>query len=127
MFENPVHLGLGATAEVEPESTGKVEWYMGYAQRHASDGVEGRLVNLVHLTESWGMLGVHPKGPEAVLCVAGSMTLHQELLDGSQRSVKIGPGDYVINEPGVWYTADIDTEATALFIPAGEGTETRSR
>jgi quercetin dioxygenase-like cupin family protein len=127
MFKNPAHLGLGATAEVEPEFTGALEWYMGYAQRHASDGVEGRLVDLVRLTESRGMWGVHPKGFEAVLCVAGSMTLHQDLLGGSRRSVTIGSGDYVINEPGVWHTADIDTEATALFITAGEGTEGRPR
>ncbi len=127
MFENPVHLGLGATAEVEPEFTGEMDWYMSYGQRHAGDGAEGRLVNLIRFTKSWDAWEMHPKGSEVVLCVAGAMTLHQELLDGSQRSVTIGPGDYVINEPGVWHTADIDTEATALFITAGEGTEGRPR
>lgn len=127
MFKNPVHLGVGATAEVEPEFTGEMDWYMSYAQRHASDGSEGRLVNLIRFTESWDAWEVHPNGSEVVLCVAGSMTLHQELTDGSQRSVTIGPGDYVINDPGVWHTADIDDEATALFVTAGEGTEGRPR
>jgi hypothetical protein len=42
-------------------------------------------------------------------------------------SVTIGPGEYAINPPGVWHIADIDGEATALFITAGLGTEQRPR
>lgn len=127
MYKNPVHLGLGATAEVEPEFTGEMSWYMDYSKRHAGDGPEGRLVNLVRFTKSWDDWEMHPVGAEVVLCVDGSMTLHQELLDGSKNSVTIGPGDYVINDPGVWHTADIDGAATAVFITAGEGTEGRPR
>jgi mannose-6-phosphate isomerase-like protein (cupin superfamily) len=104
-----------------------MDWYVRYAERHANDGAEGRLVNLIRFTESWDVWEVHPKGSEVVLCVAGAMTLHQELPDGSLHSVTIGPGEYVINGPGVWHTADIDEEATALFITAGEGTEGRPR
>ncbi len=127
LFKTPIHLGLGATAEVEPEFTGEMAWYMGYGQRHASDGAEGRLVNLIRFTESWDAWEVHPNGSEVVLCTEGSMTLHQELPDGSTRSVTIGPGEFVINDPGVWHTADIPSSATALFITAGEGTEGRPR
>ena len=127
LFKNPIHLGLGATAVVEPEFTGELDWYMSYAQRHASDGDEGRLVNLIRFTESWDAWEVHPNGAEVVLCVAGEMTLHQELPDGSQQSVTIGAGEYAINDPGVWHTADIEMEATALFITAGAGTEGRPR
>jgi len=60
-------------------------------------------------------------------CVAGRMTLHQEMADGSKASVTIGAGDYAINPPGAWHTADIDGEATALFITAGMGTQHRPR
>ena len=127
MFENPIHLGLGATAIVEPQFTGNMDWYMAYGARHSDDGAEGRLVNLIRFTESWSDWEMHPKGAEVVLCVSGAMTLHQELHDGITQSVTIGPGDYVINEPGVWHTADIESEATALFITAGEGTEGRPR
>ena len=127
LFKNPIHLGLGATAVVEPEFTGAMDWYMGYGARHAEDGAEGRLVNLIRFTESWSDWEVHPNGAEVVLCVSGSMTLHQELADGTKRSVTIGPGEYVVNDPGVWHTADIENEATALFITAGEGTEGRPR
>ena len=33
LSQHPVHLGLGATAEVEPEFSG-VEWYEAYGARH---------------------------------------------------------------------------------------------
>ena len=35
--------------------------------------------------------------------------------------------EYAINAPGVWHTADVTGEATALFITAGKGTEHRPR
>jgi len=127
LFKNPIHLGLGATAVVEPEFTGEMSWYMGYGERHGGDGPEGRLVNLIRFSKSWDDWEMHPKGAEVVLCTEGEITLHQELLDGTTRSVTIGPGEYVVNDPGVWHTADVESEATALFITAGEGTEGRPR
>jgi len=45
LSRHPVHLGLGATAVSEPEFNG-MEWYERYAERHASDGLEGRLVSM---------------------------------------------------------------------------------
>ncbi len=124
---HPVHLGLGATAAVEPRFTGEMAWYSDYAERHAQDGTEGRLVSMHTFSESWDMWEMHPKGSEVVLCTAGSMTLHQERADGSAATVTLRPGQYVVNEPGTWHTADIDGEATALFITAGLGTEHRAR
>ena len=47
--------------------------------------------------------------------------------DGSENTVTLGPGEYAINPPGAWHTADIDGEATALFITAGIGTQHRPR
>lgn len=127
IFKNPIHLGLGAKAVVEPDYKGEMEWYMGYGQRHASDGAEGRLVNLITFTESWKEWEVHPNGDEVVLCTAGSITLHQEKADGTKATVTLGPGEYIVNEPGTWHTADIEDTATALFITAGLGTEGRPR
>ena len=34
---NPIHLGLGATAEIQPDFTGAMEWYEGYGERSASE------------------------------------------------------------------------------------------
>lgn len=127
LSKHPVHLGLGATAEIEPEFTGEMSWYQGYTARHAADGPEGRLVTLHNFTEPWSMWEMHPKGSEVVMCTSGEMTLHQELPDGRTHTVSLQPGEYVINPPGVWHTADIETEATALFITAGEDTEHRPR
>lgn len=124
---HPVHLGLGATAEVEPVFTGDMSWYEDYSKRHAGDGAEGRLVSAHSFSEPWSMWEMHPEGAEVVICTSGSITLHQENKDGSVTKVKLEPGQYAINEPGVWHTADVDGEATALFITAGLGTQHRPR
>jgi quercetin dioxygenase-like cupin family protein len=124
---HPIHLGLGATAQIEPVFTGAMDWYMDYGHRHASDGTEGRLVSMHTFKESWTSWEMHPMGSEVVLCTAGSMTLHQERVDGSRNTVTINAGEYAINEPGTWHTADVHGEATAVFITAGAGTQVRER
>ena len=123
---HPLHLGLGATAEVEPPFTG-MEWYAAYGERHSADGREGRLVVMHSFKESWPTWEMHPMGHEVVVCTSGSITLHQEKPDGSKATVTLTPGQCVINEPGTWHTADVESEATALFITAGMGTQIRPR
>jgi quercetin dioxygenase-like cupin family protein len=124
--KNPLHLGLGSTVIVQPEFTG-MDWYEGYVSRNIADGAEGRLVTISSFRESWPMWEMHPAGDEVVLCLSGEMTLHQEMRDGSTATVTIGAGEYVINSPGCWHTADIEGEAQALFVTAGLGTEHRPR
>lgn len=124
---HPIHLGLGATAEVEPAFTGDMSWYAGYGERHAADGTEARLVSMHTFTETWDMWEMHPLGAEVVLCTAGAMTLHQEHADGSAATCTLQAGEYAINPPGTWHTADVDGAATAVFITAGTGTEHRPR
>lgn len=126
LFEYPLHLGLGATATPQPPFTG-MDWYEAYGARNASDGAEGRLVTMYRFSENWDSWEMRPLGDEVVLCVSGRMTLHQEQADGSTASTTIGAGEYAINPPGCWHTADIEGEATALFITAGLGTEHRPR
>jgi|SRR5271165_1114826 len=127
IFAHPVHLGLGATAETEPFFTGSIDWYTSYTQRHCSDGPESRLVSMYTFKESWDVWEMHPRGCEVVLCIAGAITLHQEHPDGSRQAITLSPGLYAINKPGTWHTADIEQEATALFITAGLGTQHRPR
>jgi quercetin dioxygenase-like cupin family protein len=127
IIQHPIHLGRGATAVVEPAFTGNLEWYQGYTGRHAADGVEGRLVSMFTFTEPWNMWEMHPNGSEVVLCTAGALTLHQETADGTRRTVSLRPGEYAINEPGTWHTADVAGPATAVFITAGLGTQHRPR
>jgi len=121
----PLHLGLGARAVSEPEFTG-MEWYAAYAERNAADGPEGRLVSLYSFSENWTSWESHPTGDEVVICVAGEITLIQEVA-GATESVTLRAGDYAINPRGVWHTADVADRATALFITAGMGTEHRPR
>lgn len=123
--DNPLHLGLGATALVQPPFTG-MDWYEAYGERTEKDGAEGRLVSMHEFSEPWDSWEMHPAGAEVVLCVAGEMTLIQEI-DGKQVRTILQAGEYAINEPGVWHTADIANRATGLFITAGMGTEVRER
>ena len=123
----PLHLGLGATAKIEPFFTGELSWYEGYSQRHQKDGLEGRLVSMHSFTESWDMWEMHPHGAEVAICTAGSMTLIQETSDGSFKAIELEAGHYAVNEPGTWHTADVDDHATVVFITAGTGTEHRPR
>lgn len=131
---HPIHLGKGGHggpgAEAQPEfprDERAMDWYMDYGRRTGADGKDGRLVSMHTFTESWPGWEMHPAGDEVVLCTSGRMTLHQEFPDGRTETVEIGPGEYAINPPGVWHTADIAGEATGVFITAGIGTEHRPR
>jgi hypothetical protein len=125
LFRNPVHLGLGATVLSEPAFTG-MSWYAEYGARHAADGDEGRLVSMYTFDEPWDAWEMHPNGSELVLCTAGKITLVQEL-EGKRVRTTLEPGQYAINAPGVWHTADVEAAATAVFITSGRGTEHRKR
>jgi len=124
---NPIHLGLGATAEIQPDFTGAMDWYMDYAARIEDDGAEGRLVSMHTFSESWDMWEMHPNGSEVVLCTSGSVALIQELPDGSENRIVLEEGEYAINAPGVWHTADVVEKASVVFITAGMGTMHRAR
>lgn len=123
----PLHLGLGARAVPQPEFTGDMAWYGDYAARHTADGAEGRLVSLHTFAESWDSWEMHPAGDEVVVCLAGEITLRRELADGTRDAVTLTAGNYAINPPGAWHTADVAVSATCLFITAGLGTRHRSR
>jgi mannose-6-phosphate isomerase-like protein (cupin superfamily) len=126
LARNPVHLGLGAAVRRQPDFTGDLAWYEAYGARNAADGAEGRLVSIHTFSAPWDTWEMHPRGEELVVCLAGRIVLVQEI-DGQRRSVTLTPHQAVVNPAGVWHTADVDGEATALFITAGEGTENRPR
>ena len=121
----PLHLGVGARAVPQPEFDG-TEWYAAYAERHAADGREARLVSLYSFNASWTNWERHPAGDEAVICIAGEILLIQELPDETRR-VALRAVEYAVNPQGIWHTADVAGHATALFITAGLGTVHRPR
>lgn len=123
---HPIHLGVGATAVVQPVFTGDMAWYQGYSERNNGDGPEGRLVSMSALDGAWDHWEMHPNGTEVVLCVSGELELVQEV-DGEQVVQRVTEGQYVINPPGIWHTANDTGPCSALFITAGEGTQHRPR
>ncbi len=125
--DHPVHLGRAGAMTSEPPFGRDMSWYADYAARHEADGAEGRLVCELVFTEDWQGWERHPAGGELVFCLSGRMTLHQEMPDGTIVTTRLDAGQYAINPPGVWHTADIEGEARALFITAGLGTENRPR
>ena len=98
LFIQPIHLGLGASALVQPEFTG-MEWYAAYEERHADDGIEGRLVSMYVFTEDWSAWEMHPEGAEVVLCVAGAMTIHQELAAAARQKLRSAPATMPSTRP----------------------------
>lgn len=124
--ERFIHIGLGARAVEQPPFSG-MAWYEGYGARHGEDGAEGRLVSQYTFATSWTSWEMHPAGEEVVICIAGAMTLVQELAEGHTVRTPLAAGEYAINPRGVWHTADVADSATAIFITAGEGTQHRER
>ena len=120
----PIHLGLGATADRQPEFDGTMEWYMGYGQRTEADGVDGRLVAMHHFNHDWDSWEMHPVGHEVVVVTAGSITLVQEI-DGKEVETILKTGEAAINKPGVWHTARCSEPVSVIFITAGQGTQHR--
>jgi mannose-6-phosphate isomerase-like protein (cupin superfamily) len=124
LLTHPIHIGAGGTAIELPEFTG-MEWYDTYGARFPE--TDGRLVSMYSFTEDWTSWEMHPVGAEIVLCVAGAMVIHQEMTDGTKATVALAAGDYAINPPGAWHTADVAESATAVFVTTGWGTEHRAR
>jgi mannose-6-phosphate isomerase-like protein (cupin superfamily) len=128
--KHPIHLGRGGTAVPQPEfprDERAMQWYMDYGARHAEDGEEGRLISLFRFTEDWAGWEMHPAGSEVVVCLEGEMELIQEMADGSHQRTRLTAGEYAINPPGMWHTADIAGEAAGLFVTCGMGTQGRPR
>ena len=126
---HPIHLGAGGSAVPQPEfprDERAMQWYMDYGARHAEDGTEGRLVSCFRFTEDWAGWEMHPNGDEVVVCIDGEIALIQET-DGEQVRTTLGPGEYAINPPGVWHTADVADHAMGFFVTAGVGTQGRPR
>jgi len=122
----PAHIGLGARVERLERFDGTPDWYMRYGRAHADDGLEGRLVSMHRFESAWDSWEMHPQGSEVVICTPGAMTLVQEI-EGREVKTRLTLGHYAINPPGTWHTADVDGSASAVFITAGMGTQTRPR
>lgn len=122
----PVHLGLGARALPIDGFAWDPAVLAAYGDATSADGVDGRLVMLFDGDSSWDSWERHPAGDEVVLCVSGRMTVIREI-DGEPDPVDVGPGQAMINPPGVWHTVDVHEPVRFLTITPGAGTEHRPR
>ena len=124
---HPIHLGANGSAVPQPEfprDSQAMQWYMDYGARHSEE--DGWLISCFRFAEDWAGWEMHPAGAEVVVCVEGSMTLIQEI-DGEEVRTTLEPGEYAINPPGVWHTADVHGQATGFFVTTGAGTQGRPR
>lgn len=124
----PIHLGPGGRAIVQPVFDGP-SWFDAYADRNQADGAAGWLVTQYAFEDSWSLWEAHHDGSEVVLCLAGRLTLIQEREGDEPTRIPLEAGDYAVNPPGVWHTADIaDGEsAICLFLTPGLDTAHRAR
>ena len=124
----PIHLGADLRASAERDFDG-MSWFAAYAARREAQGDDGWLVMQHEFNESWSDWEIHPAGSEVVLCIKGRLVLLQQYDDEAPIKIALQAGEYAINPPGVWHTADIEmgVEATCLFITAGKGTRHKAR
>lgn len=123
----PIHLGRGGAARV----VDGFDWSPGrlaeYDRETRADGPDGRMVMMFETKGAWTSWERHPAGAEVVIACTGQHRFVQEL-DGGEHVVEIGPGEALINPPGVWHTADSgDDGGWILTITPGLDTEHRPR
>lgn len=126
LLKNPVHLGQGSRIMEVADFAWDPAVLDAYSSAVAADGAEGRMVMIFDSEGPWTSWERHPAGDELVVCLAGRVTMIREI-DGEPDPVVIGPGEAMVNGPGVWHTADIDGKARILTITPGLGTEHRPR
>ena len=96
--------------------------------KETGDDIEGCVMSYYTFSENWTMWEMHPCGSEIVMCTKGQVLLIQEGSKGVLKTL-LHKGEYTINNPGVWHTANcVDRKpAAVLFITAGKGTQHRPR
>jgi quercetin dioxygenase-like cupin family protein len=123
----PVHLGLGGTARAIEGFDWSDARLAEYERDTKADGPDGRMVMMFHMKGAWSHWERHPAGEEVVIACTGEHRFVQEV-DGRELEVVLGPGEAIINPPGVWHTADSgDDGGWIVAITPGLGTEHRPR
>jgi quercetin dioxygenase-like cupin family protein len=117
-----VHLGLGARAIPLPHFEWTAEYLARYEAEHEADGPEGRLVTINHQVETWTTWERHPAGEELVVLLSGRVDLIQQV-GGADHTIRMLPGQAVINPAGVWHRSVVHEPGDALFVTPGLGTE----
>lgn len=122
----PLHLGLGGTAAAIADFAWAPERLAAYEEATRSDGSDGRMVMMFESTGPWDSWECHPAGHEVVVACSGRHRFALEI-DGAEVEVEIGPGEALVNPPGVWHTCVASDGGWILTITPGLGTDHRPR
>ena len=79
-----------------------------------------------------GLLVLVAAAPAATAAAPANVTVRVEgqtgtLVEETGLRTTLAPGEYAINPPGVWHTADVPEQATGFFVTCGMGTQGRPR
>jgi mannose-6-phosphate isomerase-like protein (cupin superfamily) len=113
----PLHFSRDRVVAV-PDFGGDYDRYMA---AHCKPDDTGRLSQLYKSETDWPMWECHPAGDEVVIVVSGRAEFIQRI-DGVERRVVVGPGEAIINPPGVAHTANVLEPFLALYITPCPGT-----
>jgi quercetin dioxygenase-like cupin family protein len=94
------------------------------ALARGDERVEGRLVAVFPMTETWPHWERHPAGEELVYCLSGALDLVLDLPAG-EHAVALRPGLGVLVPAGIWHRGVVHAPGDCLFVTPGEGTEHR--
>jgi mannose-6-phosphate isomerase-like protein (cupin superfamily) len=122
----PIHLAPGGRANPVEGFEWSEARLAAYEQATRPDGPDGRMVMMFHMAGAWDSWERHPLGAEVVIACTGIHRFVQELDDG-ERVVELGPGQALVNPPGVWHTADSGDGGWIVTITPGLETEHRPR
>jgi len=121
-----IHLGRKAIATELPDFSWRADYLADYLRRFSDDGLDARLVGVVHIAQTWSHWECHTGGDEVVVQLSGRSDVIQEI-DGEHHTITLTPGLGVINRRGVWHTSDVHEPGDSLFIVGGRRTIYRPR
>lgn len=121
-----VHLGRSATALPLYGFSWSPSSILEYLRKFAADRDERRLMGIVSMSESWKHWECHMGGDEVVVLLSGRCDVIQEV-DEQHRTIKLSPGQAMINPREVWHTSDVHEPGESLFVAGGRLTRYRQR
>src|SRR5690606_21155209 len=107
LLVTPLHLGRGASVRAVRGFAWRPDSLSAYVAATADDGADGRLMVVVE-EDGRGDHWERHLADEVIVCLSGRVSVLQsdEASDGTAHEVVLGPGDAIVNPPGVWHTVD---------------------
>ncbi len=127
LSRQPIHLGDDQLAFALEDFAFDSPSFEDYVEQHTDEARPGRLMMIETSPASWSTWECHPHGAEIVHVLEGRGTFFQQNDDGTANAMAFEPGTTLINPPGVWHTADVDSPMRAIYITPCIGTSHKPR